>query len=141
MGKASTTCPHGYRNPMRDCATCKYEAQFPEGFTASRFNPAGRNFDYPMPQEGRMAKSYLWTIEKDARALRKKLRDDDDLPGWVQAKIVTAQDRIGVVNRYMGHKIARAEGRAKTNPSGTDALKVLALVGLGVVLYRTFGGS
>lgn len=124
---------------MRDCATCKYEAQFPEGFTASRFNPAGRNFDYPMPQEGRMAKSYLYAIEKDARALRKKLRDNDDLPGWVQAKIVTAQDRIGVVNRYMGHKIARAEGRAKTNPNGTDALKALALVGLGVVLYRQFG--
>lgn len=86
-----------------------------------------------------MAKSYLWTIEKDARALRKKLRDDDDLPGWVQAKIVTAQDRIGVVNRYMGHKIARAEGRAKTNPSGTDALTALALVGLVFVLHRQFG--
>lgn len=80
----------------------------------------GRNFDYPMPLEGRMAKSYLWAIEQDARRLRKKLRDDDDLPGWVQAKIVTAQDRIAVVNRYMGHKIARAEGNAKNNPLGAS---------------------
>jgi hypothetical protein len=83
----------------------------------------GRNFDYPMPLEGRMAKSYLWAIEKDARELRQLLRDDDDLPGWVQAKIVTAQDRISVVNRYMGHKIARAEGKAKNNPMGESVGK------------------
>lgn len=103
-----------------------------------------RNFDYPMPQEGRMAKSYLWTIEKEARELRKKLRDDDDLPGWVQAKIVTAQDRISVVNRYMGHKIARAEGRAKSNPLGQPVgaapgvLPMLAVIGIGFGLaYMT----
>jgi hypothetical protein len=76
----------------------------------------GRDFDYPQPLEGRMAKSYLWAIEKDSRELRSALRDDDHLPGWVTAKIVTAQDRIQVVNRYMGHKIARPKSqRAKQN--------------------------
>jgi hypothetical protein len=80
----------------------------------------GRNFDYPVPLEGRMAKSYLWAIEKDAKELRQLLRDDDDLPGWVTAKIVTAQDRVQVVNRYMGHKIARSKPqRAKKNPGAT----------------------
>lgn len=89
----------------------------------------GRNFDYPMPLEGRMAKSYLWAIEQDARGLRRKLRDDDDIPGWVQAKIATAQDRIKTVNRYLGHKIVRSElGVAKKNPS-TNAM-LLAAAGL-----------
>jgi hypothetical protein len=94
----------------------------------------GRNFDYPMPQEGRMAKSYLWAIEKDARELRKQLQDSDNLPGWVSAKIVTAQDRIQTVNRYMGHKIAReTSGYAKTNPNaGVAGLLVLGLVFLAV---------
>jgi hypothetical protein len=86
----------------------------PDEFVSSGARLNGRNFDYPMPLEGRMAKSYLWAIEKDARELRKKLQDDDGLPGWVQAKIVTAQDRIQIVNRYMGHKIA-----AKTGNLGT----------------------
>jgi len=77
-----------------------------------------RNFDYPMPLEGRMAKSYLWAIEKDARELREQLQDNDNLPGWVQAKIVTAQDRISTVNRYLGHKIGRATGTiAEKNPA------------------------
>jgi len=94
----------------------------------------GRNFDYPMPQEGRMAKSYLYAIEKDARELRKRLKDDDDLPGWVQAKIVTAQDRVAVVSRYMGHKLARAEaGRAKSNPDA--GMSVAALLLAGAVFY------
>lgn len=70
-----------------------------------------RNFDYPQPLEGKMAKSYLWAIEKDARSLRKKLRDTDDLPSWVQAKIVTAQDRLQVADRYMSYKIDRSTAR------------------------------
>ena len=90
----------------------------------------GRNFDYPMSYEGKMARSYLWAIEKDARALRQQLRDDDDLPGWVSAKIVTAQDRISTVNRYMSHKITARE--ARKNP--TPAAWALMLAGGVVVL-------
>lgn len=99
---------------------------------------APRNFDYPMPQEGRMAKSYLWAVEKDARELRKQLKDSDNLPGWVQSKIVTAQDRIQTVNRYMGHKIARLENDVSTavdNPSKEMILGALVLGGLGYWLY------
>jgi hypothetical protein len=77
-----------------------------------------------------MAKSYLWAIEQDARRLRKSLQDDDDLPGWVQAKIVTAQDRVAVVSRYMGHKIALAESRGRKNPRSI-ALHPMAWVFLG----------
>jgi hypothetical protein len=70
-----------------------------------------RNFDYPQPLEGRMAKSYLWSIERDARELREKLEDDDDLPGWVIGKLATAEDRVQTVARYLGHKIARHKSR------------------------------
>lgn len=74
-------------------------------------NKNPRNFDYPQPLEGRMAKSYLWSIERDARELRKQLEDDDDLPGWVIGKLATAEDRVQTVARYLGHKIARHKDR------------------------------
>jgi hypothetical protein len=138
-----TTCGHGYTlDPEtgrgKHCPHCAYEAQFPDEFIASgrgRMNP-GRNFDYPMAYEGKMAKSYLWAIEKDARALRQQLQDDDDLPGWVQAKIVTAQDRIGTVNRYMGHKIA-THGARKNPGTGLNwaGAAPWLLASAGLVLY------
>lgn len=70
-----------------------------------------RNFDYPQPLEGRMAKSYLWSIERDARELREQLEDDDDLPGWVIGKLATAEDRVQTAARYLGHKISRHKKR------------------------------
>jgi len=104
-----------------------------------------RNFDYPMPLEGRMAKSYLWAIEKDARELREQLEDNDNLPGWVQAKIVTAQDRISTVNRYLSHKIERATGQiAERNPAGSLGTKKvvcgLALAALVGLAYKKLQG-
>jgi hypothetical protein len=94
----------------------------------------GRDFDYPQPLDGRMAKSYLWAIEKDARELRLALRDDDQLPGWVTAKIVTAQDRIQVVNRYMGHKIARSKPQRAKQNSGLGRVNPLLIVGTFLLL-------
>ena len=96
-----------------------------------------RNFDYPQPLEGRMVKSYLLAIEKDARSLRKKLRDTDNLPSWVQAKVVTAQDRLQVANRYMSYKIDRS-ARAKTNPGPIVPTFgfLISMVVLGVVLTK-----
>ncbi len=86
----------------------------------------GRNFDYPQPLEGRLAKSYLWAIEKDARELRVALLDDDQLPGWVTAKIVTAQDRISGVSRYMDHKIHRRTVKnLRKNPSVGDTVNLV----------------
>lgn len=81
----------------------------------TRRNP-GRNFDYPRPQEGRMAKSYLYAIEKDANFLRSKLHDDDNLPAWVNAKIATAADRVQQSRRYMQYKVHRIRN---TLPPGT----------------------
>ena len=66
----------------------------------------GRNLDYPVPLGGSMAKNYLSQLEQDARALRLSLEDRDTLPGWVNAYIFTAADRLQSASRYMLHRIS-----------------------------------
>lgn len=64
----------------------------------------GRNFDYPMPLEGRMARQQLARIAMDAAKLHNTLQDDDDLPAWVLLKINTAEDRLHMASDYMRYK-------------------------------------
>lgn len=66
----------------------------------------GRNLDYPMPLEGRMARQQLARIAMDATKLHNALRDDDDLPAWVLLKINTAEDRLHVAADYLRYKVA-----------------------------------
>jgi hypothetical protein len=65
----------------------------------------GRNFDYPFAFDGRMARQQLARITMDASQLHNALRDDDALPGWVQLKISTAEDRLHMASDYMRYKI------------------------------------
>lgn len=65
----------------------------------------GRNFDYPMPLEGRMARQQLARIAMDAAKLHNALQDDDDLPAWVLLKINTAEDRLHMAADYMRYKV------------------------------------
>ena len=65
-----------------------------------------RNFDYPFAFDGRMARQQLARIAMDASQLHNALRDDDALPGWVQLKISTAEDRLHMASDYMRYKIA-----------------------------------
>jgi hypothetical protein len=65
----------------------------------------GRNFDYPTPREGGMAKNYLRQVEEDAQKLRLALKDDDNLPGWVNSYIFTSADRLGIATRYMHNRM------------------------------------
>lgn len=66
----------------------------------------GRNFDYPFAFDGRMARQQLARIAMDASQLHNALQDDDALPGWVQLKISTAEDRLHMASDYMRYKIA-----------------------------------
>lgn len=75
---------------------------------------AGIDYDYPVPLDGKMAKSYLWQIEQDARVLRKGLGDHDRLPGWVNSYIYTSADRLQTASRYMQYKFKTKT--AKKNP-------------------------
>lgn len=86
-----------------------------------RSNPAwfgaasGRHFDYGPTKsdsyEGRMAKQALRNIAKRASELEAALEDNDDLPGWVNSKIATADDRLDAAARYMMYEIERYNGR------------------------------
>jgi hypothetical protein len=87
----------------------------------ARIFQTGRHFDYGPTKsnsfEGRMAKQYLRNIIRCATALEAALDDNDDLPGWVNAKIVTADDRLTVATQYMMYEINRhsKDGAAKYN--------------------------
>ena len=59
--------------------------------------------------EGRMSKSQLDKIARYSQSLHDKLRDDDDLPEWVQAKIAVAAENIGKVYHYLDYKMKRME--------------------------------
>lgn len=66
-----------------------------------------RNFDYPHALRGRMARHTLAQVVEDASTLRKALRDDDTLPGWVENYLATSADRMQVASRYMQQEIAQ----------------------------------
>ena len=78
-----------------------------------------RNFDYPMPYQGKMAKSALSQIERDARALREMLQDGDLIPQWNHYKIAVAAHDISKVRNYLQYEIERrAKGQvARANPA------------------------
>lgn len=77
----------------------------------TRLFKTGRHFDYGPTKsdsfEGRMAKQYLRHIIQCASALEAALDDNDDLPGWVNAKIATADDRLTMATQYMMYEISR----------------------------------
>lgn len=54
-------------------------------------------YDY----EGEMAKDYLETAKRGIEALMGMIKDDQNLPEWVQSKIVKASDYIDTVADYM----------------------------------------
>jgi len=102
----------------------------------ARLFQTGRHFDYGPTKsssfEGRMAKQYLRNIIRCATALEAGLEDNDDLPGWVNAKIVTADDRLTVAVQYMMYEINRLKkdgpekynaeswaGRTRAKPQST----------------------
>jgi len=75
----------------------------PSPYSYARENP--RNFDYPAPQHGSMARSHLHQLELDAKQLREALRDDDGLPIWVNTFIATSADRLSTASDYMQHRL------------------------------------
>ena len=82
----------------------------------------GRHFDYGPTKsdsfEGRMAKQYLRNIIERASTLEQALQDNDDLPGWVNAKIATADDRLNAAVNYMMYEIRRYPSRFQVSTGG-----------------------
>ena len=71
----------------------------------------GRMFDYGQVKsdshEGRMSKAKLFRMGQWSQSLHDRLLDGDDLPGWVQDKITTAEDRLRSAFEYMDYKLLR----------------------------------
>lgn len=84
-----------------------------------------RNFDYPMPQQGRMVKQQLARMVMDATALYQTLEDDDRLPAWTLLKINTAEDRLHAAADYLRYK-ARPELTAYGNTPAAAAAYALS---------------
>lgn len=68
----------------------------------------GRDLGYG-EGEGRMTRSQLDKIARYAQHLHDTLRDSDDLPEWVQAKIAVAAENMGKVKHYLEYKLMRME--------------------------------
>jgi hypothetical protein len=106
----------------------------------------GRNLDYPVPLQGGMAKNYLGQMEQDARRLRRALRDEDALPGWVSAYIFTSADRLQTASRYMDQRIEAFQPSEYSGPT-TDTLEkivnnpllIAGGLALNLVLFGTAG--
>jgi hypothetical protein len=67
-----------------------------------------------MPQgepdrEGAMAKADLYKLANYSLKLFKKLQDDDQLEGWVQAKITKAADYVASVYHYLEYEMKISE--------------------------------
>ena len=73
----------------------------------------GRNLDYGHMYEGRMARTELDNIERNAKKLHKLLRDDDDLPEWVNKKIVLANSYLQSATNYLHNKIVHRSHSTK----------------------------
>ena len=66
--------------------------------------PVFRNFDYPEPAQGRMARQQLARIVMDATALHRAPHDNDRLPAWTLLKVSTAEDRLHMAADYLRYK-------------------------------------
>jgi hypothetical protein len=71
----------------------------------------GRNLSYSHKKsgdsEGRMTRSQLYKIGNYAQSLHDIIRDDDDLPEWVQSKIAVMDNDIGKIKHYIEYKLNR----------------------------------
>lgn len=95
-----------------------------------------RNFDYPMPQQGRMVKQQLARMVMDATALYQTLGDDDLLPAWTLLKINTAEDRLHMASDYLRYK-----ARPGLNAYGYPGVTGARLSDTGTVNKTTIGGK
>lgn len=73
-----------------------------------------KNLDYGKIYEGKMIKRELLTIQKYAKNISKLLKDDSDLPEWVNKKVFIATDYINSVNNYLSSKIKHRTHKKKS---------------------------
>jgi len=98
------------RNVLQECGMMPQMMQPPVDMpTMSHNNSSGIMVGdsrriAPHDDEGRMAKSDLYKIAKYAMELSEALHDEDELEGWVQAKITKAADYLSAVKHYLEYE-------------------------------------
>ena len=103
------------QTPDPICKKCKAGHPPTGGCHASHmdYEEAGRNLSYgdhiSSDREGRMTRSQLFKVARYAQSLHDILKDDDDLPEWVQAKISVMNSDIGKIKHYLEYKLKRME--------------------------------
>ena len=64
----------------------------------------GRNFDYGK-HEGKHVKRHLKQLNYHSKMMHEMLKDSDDLPDWVNAKVTLAADYIDSASHYMKNRV------------------------------------
>jgi hypothetical protein len=72
-------------------------------------NQIGSDFDRGGDREGAMAKADLYKLANYSLKMFKKIQDEDQLEGWVQAKITKAADYIASVYHYLEYEMKISE--------------------------------
>ena len=88
----------------------------PSNMSSESADPADRG-EYD--REGDMAKEQMHTIVSAAKELHKILRDDENLPEWVQKKITLAKEYIDTARDYM---LTQHAERAEEEPIAEKAV-------------------
>jgi hypothetical protein len=70
----------------------------------SRLAGGSRNFDYGK-HEGKHVKRHLKQLNYHSKMMHEMLKDSDDLPDWVNAKVTLAADYIDSVSHYMKNRV------------------------------------
>jgi len=71
--------------------------------------------------EGSMAKSQLISLMNNSKEIKEMLKDDDNLPEWVQSKITKAEDYIATCRDYL--KSEKTKEQETINESFLDYIK------------------
>jgi len=67
-----------------------------------------RNFDYGR-REGRMVRHKTHQMERHSRMLRSIVKDTDDLPDWINKKVILASDYLNSAAQYMGNRVSSGD--------------------------------
>jgi len=82
-------------------------------YSASAVKEAKEKTEYDY--EGDMARSQLQSIVMNAQKVHDMLKDNDNLPEWVQSKITLAEDYILTVSNYMATEIDEETNKEYTH--------------------------
>lgn len=73
----------------------------------------GRNLDYHPPYEGRMIRTELDNIQRNAKSFHDLLHDSDDLPEWVNKKVFLANSYLKSAKDYIQNKLVHRKHTQK----------------------------